>query len=90
MFIGKNVLKHLVSLSVIKEDIIVEDWDNHILMSPVNDSKASPYTLSQSLIAITPLMTEAVYFKVELAQFCSYSGHEVLLAHFKQHLPQGI
>lgn len=42
MFIGKNVLKHLVSLSVIKEDIIVEDWDNHILMSPVNDSKASP------------------------------------------------
>lgn len=58
------MLKHLISLSLsLRKIIIVEDWDNHILMSPVNDSKASPYTLSQSLIAITPLMTGAVLFQ---------------------------
>lgn len=35
-------------------------------MSPVNDSKTSPYTLSQSLMAITPLMTGTVLFQGQI------------------------
>lgn len=52
-------------------------------MSPVNDSKTSPYALSQSLIAIAPLVTGAVLFPV-LFIFCprGFAG--------SQHPPQGI